>query len=185
MPRTCQRAAELGLKIGLYGGSQETLSDMRANLCRDYPGLQIAFAHSPPYRPLTAEEDDEIVRAIADAGVDILFVGLGCPKQERWMLAHASQLTCPAVGAGAAFDFIAGTKSQAPLWLQNSGFEWLYRLVCEPRRLWRRYLYNNPRFIVWLALQLMREHRSARAIEEAEPSSSRTRAYAKEPIDEQ
>lgn len=157
MPHVCRRAAELGLRIGLYGGSEQVLSELRMKLVEQHSGLEIAFAHSPPFRALGAGEDAEIVRAIADAGVDVLFVGLGCPKQETWMAEHAGRLSCPAIGVGAAFDFIAGAKSQAPGWMQASGLEWLYRLACEPRRLWHRYLYNNPRFVVGFLVQWMRE----------------------------
>lgn len=161
MPRVCERAARAGLRVGLYGGSPDVLADLQHALLRDHPGLEIPFAHSPPYRPLEAHEDREVVEAIEDAGVDVLFVGLGCPKQERWMADHEDALSCVSVGVGAAFDFIAGRKSQAPPFLQRAGLEWLYRLACEPRRLWRRYLYNNPRFVAGFLAQWIREGRAA------------------------
>ncbi len=156
-PKVCERAASSGVRVGFYGGTQEVLEAMQRRLGNDHPGLQIVFAAAPPFRPLSADEDAAVVSAIEDAGVEILFVGLGCPKQERWMAEHRDRLACVSVGVGAAFDFIAGAKSQAPGWMQTRGLEWLYRLVTEPRRLWRRYLYNNPRFLVAFGLQLWRE----------------------------
>jgi N-acetylglucosaminyldiphosphoundecaprenol N-acetyl-beta-D-mannosaminyltransferase len=156
----CRRAAELGLPVGFYGGTPDVLGAVTAALAERLPGLEIAFSHSPPFRPLSAEEDAAVVAAIHDAGVKILFVGLGCPKQERWMGAHRDVLRCPMLGVGAAFDFIAGAKRQAPHWLQRLGLEWSFRLLAEPRRLWRRYLVGNPRFLYHFARQ--RAHRSWR-----------------------
>jgi N-acetylglucosaminyldiphosphoundecaprenol N-acetyl-beta-D-mannosaminyltransferase len=121
-----------------------------------FPGLRIAFAMSPPFRALGPAEDAEVVADIRESGARILFVGLGCPKQERWMTAHREALPCVLLGVGAAFDFLAGAKRQAPGWLQRAGLEWLFRLVSEPRRLWRRYLIQNPRFLFHLARELAR-----------------------------
>jgi N-acetylglucosaminyldiphosphoundecaprenol N-acetyl-beta-D-mannosaminyltransferase len=143
--------------VGFYGGSREVLDAVCAEMERCHPALEIAFRYSPPFRSLGPEEDAELAAAIEDSGARILFVGLGCPKQERWMAAHRASLSCTMVGVGAAFDFIAGTKRQAPAWMQRSGLEWLFRLACEPRRLWRRYVYNNPRFVYAFARQLWRE----------------------------
>jgi len=162
-PRVCERAAAGGVRVGFYGGTAEVLEAMQHHLRSDHPELQIVFASAPPFRPLSSDEDEAVVSAIEDAGVEILFVGLGCPKQERWIAEHRDRLSCVSVGVGAAFDFIAGTKSQAPSWMQARGLEWLYRLVSEPRRLWRRYLYNNPRFLVAFGLQLWRERAGQRA----------------------
>jgi N-acetylglucosaminyldiphosphoundecaprenol N-acetyl-beta-D-mannosaminyltransferase len=156
-PRVCERAAELGLPVGFYGGTPEVLEAMTGSLVARFPKLEIAFAHAPPFRPLTRDEDAAVVDAIHEAGVAILFVGLGCPKQERWMAGHRDALRCPMLGVGAAFDFIAGTKSQAPPWLQRLGLEWLFRLLTEPRRLWRRYLIGNPRFLFHFARQHWRD----------------------------
>ena len=110
---------------------------------------------SPPFRALTPEEDERVVEAIRESGARILFVGLGCPKQERWMAEHRERLACALVGVGAAFDFLAGRKRQAPRWLQRAGLEWLFRLACEPRRLWRRYAAQQP------ALRLAGQRRGA------------------------
>jgi N-acetylglucosaminyldiphosphoundecaprenol N-acetyl-beta-D-mannosaminyltransferase len=152
MPAVCAAAAARGVPVGLYGGSPDVIAQLPQRLAERFPGLRIAFASSPPYRALTPIEDAAVVEAIRESGARILFVGLGCPKQERWMAAHREQLECAMVGVGAAFDFLAGAKRQAPRWVQRAGLEWLFRLASEPRRLWRRYAIHNPRF-VWLALR--------------------------------
>jgi N-acetylglucosaminyldiphosphoundecaprenol N-acetyl-beta-D-mannosaminyltransferase len=162
MPAVCRAAAERGVPIGLYGGTPAVLDALMRRLTRDYPGLRIAFAHSPPFRALTPAEDEEIVAAIRDSGARVLFVGLGCPKQERWMAEHRGRLACAQVGVGAAFDFLAGAKRQAPRSMQRAGLEWLFRLACEPRRLWRRYAHHNPRFALLVLAQVARERRAAR-----------------------
>ncbi len=154
-PVICEEAAKQGVPVGFYGGTGEVLERMKANLLRDYPNLDIAYIYSPPFRPLTDDEDKQIVQDILASGAWILFVGLGCPKQEQWMATHKNRLPIPMVGVGAAFDFLSGVKSQAPRWIQDAGLEWLFRLFTEPKRLWRRYLYHNPRFMVLFALQLL------------------------------
>jgi N-acetylglucosaminyldiphosphoundecaprenol N-acetyl-beta-D-mannosaminyltransferase len=156
MRLVCRRAEERGLPVGLYGGTPEVLEALRGRLVERHPLLRIAFAASPPFRPLTPEEVASTLEAIEASGARILFVGLGCPKQERWMAAQRSGLPCVMVGVGAAFDFLAGAKRQAPRWLQGAGLEWLFRLASEPRRLWRRYLILNPRFLFLLARELAR-----------------------------
>ncbi len=148
--RLCERAESEGLSVGFFGGTEEGLRELNRRLGREYPSLKIAYSCSPPFRQITQEEDREIASGIVNSGVQILFVGLGCPKQERWMADHKGQLPVVMVGVGAAFDFLAGLKAQAPSWMQRSGLEWLFRLLTEPRRLWVRYLKHNPRF-VWLA----------------------------------
>jgi len=148
-----------GLRVGLYGGSPETLGVFTAFLRREYPRLDVACAMSPPFRPPTVEEDARDTAAIRDAGVQLLLVGIGCPKQERWMAAHRDRLPCTMFGVGAAFDLLGGRTRNAPAWTRDIGLEWAYRLLLEPRRLWRRYLYHNPRFVVLLARQLLRERR--------------------------
>jgi N-acetylglucosaminyldiphosphoundecaprenol N-acetyl-beta-D-mannosaminyltransferase len=157
-PELCGYAAQAGIPVGFYGGGDDVLARLQRTLMRRFPDLQIRFAFAPPFRPLSSEEDAALVSSIEDSGARILFVGLGCPKQERFMVAHRESLSCALVGVGAAFDFIAGVKSQAPAWMQRNGLEWLYRLATEPRRLWRRYLYNNPRFVWAFARQLWREY---------------------------
>ncbi len=118
-----------------------------------FPGLHVVGVHSPPFRPLTEDEDAAIVDEIVAARPDIVWVGLSTPKQERWMAAHHHRIDSVLVGVGAAFDFHAGNVTQAPPWMQARGLEWLYRLVKEPRRLWRRYLTNNPLFIIRIFLR--------------------------------
>ena len=162
-PKLCAKAEATGCRVGFLGGTAETLAALSRQLRRDFPKLDIVFSHAPPFRPLTPDEDASLVAAIEAAGVQILFVGLGCPKQERWMAEHRDRLHCTSVGVGAAFDFIAGSKLQAPGWLQRAGLEWLFRLSTEPGRLWRRYLYNNPRFIWAFAVQVCRERLARRA----------------------
>jgi len=152
----CQQSAARGYRHYLYGGTDEVLGHLTANLCRRFPGLQIVGAHAPPFRPLTEAEDEAIVHAINRAAPDVVWVGLGTPKQEAWMAAHLGRLEAPVlVGVGAAFDFHAGTKRQAPTWMQQSGLEWLFRLASEPRRLWRRYLINNPLFVCLVISQFL------------------------------
>jgi N-acetylglucosaminyldiphosphoundecaprenol N-acetyl-beta-D-mannosaminyltransferase len=141
-------AAEKGVPVGFYGGSPEVLQDLSKVVRRDYPGLQIPFAMSPPFRQLTAKEDNEVVEKIADSGARVLFIGLGCPKQERWMIEHRDRVSEIMFGVDAAFDFLAGSKKQAPRWMMNSGLEWIFRFATEPRRLARRYLKHNPRFVL-------------------------------------
>lgn len=155
-PLVCERAAREGVPVGFYGGTPEVLDRMIANLTARYPGLRVVYRHSPPFRPLTAEEEAREIKEIRASGARILFVGLGCPKQEQWMAARRGRIDAVMLGVGAAFDFLAGTKRQAPDLIQSLGLEWLFRLATEPRRLWRRYLYNNPRFVVLFAAQVLK-----------------------------
>jgi len=148
-------AAAAGIPVAFYGSRPEVLGRLLTVVRHDYPSLRVAFAEAPPFRPPTPEEDADTVRRINDSGARILFVGLGCPKQERWMAAHRGRINAVMLGVGAAFDFIAGTVPQAPLWMQNAGLEWLFRLIAEPRRLWKRYAVHNPRFVLLFALQLL------------------------------
>jgi len=156
-------AAEHGIPVGFYGGSELVLAKLTKAAQSRFPDLRIAYAYSPPFRALTPEEDETAMRAIEASSVRILFVGLGGAKQDYWMHAHHGRVRCVMLGVGAAFDFIAGTKPQAPRWMQQSGLEWLFRLGTEPRRLWRRYLSRNPHFAVLALAQLARtrfhEHR--------------------------
>ena len=149
----CQRSLTTGYRHFFYGGGDGVAERLVQRLTRRFPGLEVAGTYTPPFRPLTHAEDEEVVRVINDAAPDIVWVGLSTPKQEYWMAQHVGRLDAPAlIGIGAAFDFHAGLKRQAPRWMQRSGLEWFFRLSTEPRRLWKRYLTNNPAF-VWLALQ--------------------------------
>jgi N-acetylglucosaminyldiphosphoundecaprenol N-acetyl-beta-D-mannosaminyltransferase len=145
--RVCEVAAARGVPVGFLGGSPEVIAELRRRVRARHPKLQVPFVCSPPFRSASEAEDAEITGVIAASGIRILFVGLGCPKQERWMAAHRERLDCVMLGVGAAFDFLAGAKRQAPALLQGAGLEWLFRLVQEPRRLWRRYLVGNTRFL--------------------------------------
>jgi N-acetylglucosaminyldiphosphoundecaprenol N-acetyl-beta-D-mannosaminyltransferase len=158
-PVVCQLAAEQGVPVGFYGGAQDVLDELTATLRQQFPELIVAYSASPPFRPLTPDEERRTVEQLDRSGARILFVGLGTPKQERWMAAHRDRVHAVMLGVGAAFDFLAGRKRQAPRVVQRLGLEWLYRLVHEPRRLWRRYLYRNPRFVVLFAAQLVRGRR--------------------------
>lgn len=148
-------AARLGVPVGFYGGRPEVLKKVLAEAHRRFPEVQVAYAESPPFRPLTDDEKAATVEAINASGARILFVGLGCPKQERWMAEHKGQVRAVMLGVGAAFDFMAGTTRQAPRWMMGAGLEWLFRLVTEPRRLWKRYLKHNPRFVALFLSQLL------------------------------
>jgi N-acetylglucosaminyldiphosphoundecaprenol N-acetyl-beta-D-mannosaminyltransferase len=148
----CQAAAEAGIPVGLYGGTQEILDALQKSYRARFPRLEIGYAYSPPFRPLTRDEDEAVVQAINASGTRILFVGLGCPKQEQWVAGHRNRVQAVMLAVGAAFDFHSGRVKQAPLWMRRSGLEWVFRLFMDPRRLWRRYFKNNPRFL-WLVMR--------------------------------
>jgi N-acetylglucosaminyldiphosphoundecaprenol N-acetyl-beta-D-mannosaminyltransferase len=152
MLELCGLGARRGWSMYFYGGGEGTPERLAERLTARFPGLKVAGTYSPPFRPLTPEEDDEVVARINEAQPDVVWVGLSTPKQERWAAAHRARLHAPAIIAvGAAFDFHAGLLPQAPRWMQQRGLEWAYRLVKEPRRLWKRYLSNNPRFVAAIA----------------------------------
>ena len=144
----CELAAKRGWSSFLYGAREGVPELLAERLGARFPGLKVAGTYSPPFRALTPEEDADLVRRIEQVRPDLLWVGLSTPKQERWMADHIDKLQVPALlGVGAAFDMHAGLLPQAPPWMQRRGLEWVYRLAKEPRRLWRRYLANNPRFV--------------------------------------
>jgi N-acetylglucosaminyldiphosphoundecaprenol N-acetyl-beta-D-mannosaminyltransferase len=158
MDRSCARAARTGRRMYLYGGrSQGALVQLTRNLRLRHPGLQIVGGHVPPFRELTPVEEDAVVADIRRSGAEVVWVGIGVPKQEKWMARMTERLDgCVLFGVGAAFDFHSGLIPQAPATMQRLGLEWLFRLVHEPRRLWRRYLTYNPRFVIGFARQLAR-----------------------------
>ena len=143
----CQAAAIAGVKVAFYGGTSQSLKSLIRFLRQNFPNIKIVCEISPPFRPLTADEDEAYTRQIAESGAKILFTGIGCPKQELWMAAHQERIPAVMVGVGATFDFFSGRVRQAPHWMQELCLEWLFRLIMEPRRLWKRYAYNNPRFV--------------------------------------
>ena len=159
----CERAAKEDLPIYCYGSTEVTLALLDARLRAAFPALKVTM-ESPPFRVLTAEEDAAAVARINASGAGIVFVGLGCPKQERWMAEHRGRdaldesplrVNAVMIGVGAAFDFHAGTVQRAPAWMRDNGLEWLHRLASEPGRLWKRYLVTNTLFILGAARQLL------------------------------
>jgi N-acetylglucosaminyldiphosphoundecaprenol N-acetyl-beta-D-mannosaminyltransferase len=150
-----RRAAPNGIPVGFFGGTPEVLDRLRGWAEATFPGLDVAFIASPPFRPLSEEEEEQVVADIAASGARIVFVGLGCPKQELWMDRVHGRLPAVTVGVGAAFDFLSGSKRRAPRFMQRAGLEWAFRLGSEPRRLWRRYARHNPRFVALFIAQLL------------------------------
>lgn len=149
--RLCAAAAEAGVSIYLYGSSEAVIAKLSANLLAQYPKLRIAGAESPPFRALTPGEDAAVIRRINDSGAGLVFIGIGCPKQEIFAAAHRGSIRAVQVCVGAAFDFHAGVKGTAPAWMQRRGMEWVYRLVKEPRRLWKRYIVTNSVYCLLFA----------------------------------
>ena len=165
MLRYSDRCADRGHRVWLYGGrDQGSLAQLALSLRRRHPGIQIVGGYSPPFRPLTREEEDRLIEQVNEAKPDVLWVGIGVPKQEKWMARMRAALDVPVMcGVGAAFDFHAGRISQAPTWMQEHGMEWLYRIAQEPRRLLPRYLWFNPRFVISVARQLLAQRARRRA----------------------
>jgi N-acetylglucosaminyldiphosphoundecaprenol N-acetyl-beta-D-mannosaminyltransferase len=161
MSRFCARAAAGGERVYLYGGhNQGALVQLALNLRQRFPGVRIVGGYSPPHRALSAEEERAVAEEINRSRADVVWIGIGVPKQEKWMARMRPLLEAPVlIGVGAAFDFHAGLVPQAPNWLQEAGLEWAYRLAHEPRRLWRRYVRYNPRFLSAFARQFARHQR--------------------------
>lgn len=155
MKRILEESAEHGWRHYFYGSTEQTLDALRGWIARRYPGAVIAGMYSPPFRPMTPEEDEEIIRKINETSPDFVWVGLGAPKQERWMAAHRGRVHALMLGVGAAFDYEAGNIRRAPEWMQKHSLEWLYRMMQDPRRLIGRYLNTNLKFLWWA----MRNHR--------------------------
>jgi N-acetylglucosaminyldiphosphoundecaprenol N-acetyl-beta-D-mannosaminyltransferase len=151
----CERSVERGYRHFLYGGKPGVAEELRRELTRRFPGLRIVGTYTPPFRPLNSGEEDDLRSQLEASEADVLWCGLSTPKQERFMVMYRNRLPVKLmVGVGAAFDLLSGNLSEAPDWMKKSGLQWLYRLIKEPRRLWRRYLLNNPKF-TWLTfLQL-------------------------------
>lgn len=150
----CGYAREQGLTVGFYGGTPEVIEAIKSRAADEFQGLKVVYAYSPPFRLLTDEEDAAIVDELERTRPDLLFMGLGCPKQENWMHGHKGRVSSVMLGVGASFDFFAGNVRECPPWLGRLGLEWLFRLTQEPRRLWYRYLVLNPRFIALCIGQL-------------------------------
>lgn len=144
-------SAKRGYRHFFYGSKQETLDLLEEKLNENYPGIQIVGMYSPPFRPLTDEEDVMVIKMINDAKPDFVWVGLGAPKQEKWMASHQGKIDGLMIGVGAGFDYYAGNIERAPEWMQKSNMEWFYRLIQDPKRLFNRYLHTNTKFI-WNAM---------------------------------
>ena len=152
----CRATHEKGYRHYFYGGVPGVPEALVERLKMQFPNIKIAGLFSPPFHAVTPEENAKHVEVINQSRADVLWVGLGCPKQERWMYEHRDRLRIPVlVGIGQAFDIHSGRSKQAPAWLRNHGGEWLYRLLCEPRRLWRRYLLYNSQFVLWECLEIL------------------------------
>ncbi|NUM88195.1 MAG: WecB/TagA/CpsF family glycosyltransferase [Bdellovibrionales bacterium] len=154
MREVCDRGRVVGLRHYLYGSTPSTLSALEATLRREFPGIELAGKESPPFRPLSSDELRATAKRINESGAEVLWVGLGAPKQERWMWDLRNDVVPVMLGVGAAFDLLPGVIPEAPAALQAMGMEWFYRLLKEPRRLWRRYLFNNPAYLVLLCGQV-------------------------------
>lgn len=156
MAAVCDEGRSRGIRHFFYGGGPGVADKLAQEMSKRFPGLVIAGTCSPPFRDLTAEEDQKAVAQISQAAPDVVWVGLGTPKQERWMRDHRDLLTVPAlVGVGAAFEIFSGGTRQAPAWMRERGLEWFFRLLQEPRRLWRRYLLYGTEFIFWITMDLL------------------------------
>ena len=155
MWKYCEQAQYRDESVFFYGSSEATLALLKTKLLSAFPTLKIAGVISPPFRTLTSAEDMAIIEQINTSGAGVVWVSLGCPKQELWMAEHRGRINAVMVGVGAAFDYHAGTLKRAPLWMQHNGLEWFYRLVSEPRRLWKRYLITNTLFVLKAIRQLL------------------------------
>ena len=159
----CKRGVPLGYRHFFYGGAEGVADELATRLKAMYPGLLVSGTRTPPFRPLTPSEEREVVEQINSSGADVVWVGLGAPKQDYWVARFRPMLEAPVLLAvGAAFDFHTGRVRQAPRWMQRVGLEWLFRLTQDPRRLWRRYVIGNPRFVFLVLRQVLSARRSAR-----------------------
>lgn len=155
MWRYLREAERLGQSVYFYGSTESTLSKLRSSLKVSFPALIVVGMMSPMFFDQSSSEDEADIRTINASGANVLFVGLGCPKQEKWMAAHRDRVQAVMIGVGAAFDFHSGSTRRAPVWMQRNGLEWLHRLFREPRRLFKRYLTTNTRFVIGIANQLV------------------------------
>jgi N-acetylglucosaminyldiphosphoundecaprenol N-acetyl-beta-D-mannosaminyltransferase len=164
----CEAAAQAGTPIALYGGTPESLASFVTFLQQRFPGIKIVCQISPPFRPLAPQEDEAYTQQIVESGARILFVGIGCPRQEFWMAGHKHRIPAVMIGVGAAFDFHSGRVKQAPSWMQKRGLEWFFRLLMEPKRLWKRYFKHNPRFLLFFLMQCLASWLGGRLFEAKE-----------------
>ena len=161
LPALCDQSRQFGYRHFFYGGAEGVAEQLSQCLQQRFPGLQVAGTYTPPFRPLTPEEDEEIITKINQAKPDFVWVGLSTPKQDEWIATHQAKLDVPnLLAVGAAFDFHSGNLRRAPRWIQQIGLEWLFRMMREPRRLWRRYLLGNTMFILYLMGDALRFRRN-------------------------
>lgn len=153
MQEMLKKSSEYGHRHFFYGSTPEVLDNMRKVIARDYPDTIVAGMYSPPFRPLTEAEDEEVMKMINESEPDFVWVGLGAPKQENWMYAHARKTNAVMLGVGAGFDYLAGGLKRAPMWMQKVSMEWFYRLIQDPKRLWKRYMTSNMKFMLYLCRQ--------------------------------
>lgn len=153
--RLCRAAAEQGVSIYLYGATPAVIAKLTENLLNRFPALRIVGSESPPFRPLTPDEDRAAIERINSSGAGLLFIGIGCPKQELFAYEHRDSIRAVQLCVGAAFDFHAGLKQMAPVWMQKRGLEWLFRLSTEPKRLWKRYFVTNTIFLYYAAKRMV------------------------------
>ncbi|QDV44021.1 UDP-N-acetyl-D-mannosaminuronic acid transferase [Stieleria neptunia] len=163
MLRVCAAAAQTGVPIYLYGGTPDVLAKLQTNLSAQFPNLQLAGSEAPPFRELSDDENEAVCRRINESGAGIVMIGLGCPKQDRFAARNRERIRSVQLCIGAAFDFHAGVKPMAPRWMQKHGLEWVFRLSCEPRRLWRRYLVTNTQFTLAILMQFAKLRMQRRA----------------------
>lgn len=156
MPQICQMAAQEKIPVGFLGSTPFVNEQLVKNVQRMFPDLPIVYACSPPFHELSPDENKTITDGINRSGAKILFVGLGCPKQERWMASQKNKVSTVMIGIGAAFEIYARTKKRAPFWMQRSGLEWMYRFIQEPKRMGKKYLKNNPRFLILMGLSMLK-----------------------------
>jgi len=161
MPDVMKESEEKRLSIYLYGSTDEILHTIIKKAKDEFPNLSICGSYSPPFRELTQNEKENVIEQINNTNPNFVFVALGCPKQEKWMAEHKGKINSCMIGLGGAFEVYAGVKSRAPLWMQKASLEWLYRLIQDPKRLWKRYLYTNTKFILLLFKQLLLTHISS------------------------
>lgn len=160
----CQQASEENIKVFFLGSQQSVLDRMRTRLEKEYPNLDIAAMKPLPFRPLTPSEDEALIEEIHESGAGLVFLSLGCPKQEKWMAEHQGQIKAVMIGLGGAFPVYAGLKKWAPRWVRQAGLEWLYRLVQEPKRLFSRYFQTIPPFLLLASIQLLSHHIASRRL---------------------
>lgn len=152
----CKHAAKSGKRVGLMGATEEILVAMAKKISFENPGLEVAFRYAPPFGSGSELDiSDQTVNEVNQLGLYALFIGLGCPKQEKWIFRHSGRLNCSLLGVGAAFDWIAGTKPMPPVWMQRSGLGWLHRLMLDPARMWKRYFIYNSKFMVFAATKIL------------------------------